>query len=368
MEKILKDINAMQGVLGSFICDNKGKILAAAMPSSIDESMLANVGRIITQTLGGLATTHRRKISDSDLVFGQGRFITKKLGESYLCILCVRNINVPLFDLTVNVAAKKLTEMSSDLKRIEVQESGKREAFDSHSNLLISEARSIISTARKQEVILKATGDTAIMLHCLSAASPVGQLEHEVLHLIGREKQAAQINRILVDMGYSPERAFKVLRGSQRLRFTHPQKQLGLEVFLDVIKMHHQLDFSESLNLYDDTIPLADLLLWELQNAPFDEQTMKAVYAIVSDHDLGGPGEKEKIDTTRVLGTCTGDWGWYKTVTVNLEKSINWAEKGLGETAAVFLERARRLLQMIKEAPKSGGWQLRGLFDEEPTI
>jgi predicted regulator of Ras-like GTPase activity (Roadblock/LC7/MglB family) len=108
MKNILKDINAVIGVTGSFICNSEGQVSASALPDLFDETILSTVGRTMAQTLAGLATARRRKIGDIDLVYDQGRLIAKNLGEDCLCILCVRNINMPLLNLTANVAAKKL--------------------------------------------------------------------------------------------------------------------------------------------------------------------------------------------------------------------------------------------------------------------
>ena len=108
MEDILKDINAVVGVTGCFICDGDGQVLVSALPELFDEIILSTVGRTTAQTVAGLAIARRRKIGDIDLVYDQSRLIAKNLGEGCLCILCVRNINVPLLNLTANLAAKKL--------------------------------------------------------------------------------------------------------------------------------------------------------------------------------------------------------------------------------------------------------------------
>ncbi len=108
MEDILRDINAVVGVTGCFVCDGKGQVSASALPELFDETILSAVGRTMSQTMAGLATARRRKVGDIDLVYGEGRLIAKNLGEGCLCILCVRNINVPLLNLTANVAAKRL--------------------------------------------------------------------------------------------------------------------------------------------------------------------------------------------------------------------------------------------------------------------
>jgi predicted regulator of Ras-like GTPase activity (Roadblock/LC7/MglB family) len=368
MEEILQKINAMQGVLGSLILDGEGNALSAAMPDTIEETILYDVGRTITQTLGGLSTIHRRKVGDIDLVFHHGRFIIKNLGERYLCILCISNVNASLLDLSISAVKKKIMEKAGVSGRQGIQESRKRTEEDSHFRLVSNEVASIISIAHERGIVLQAAGDTAISLHCPSAVHPTALLERNLLQLVGREKQTAQITQLLSDLGYSRERTLGVLRSGQCLRFVHPEKKFSLEVFLDVQKMRYQLDFSERLSLYDDFLPLADLLLWKLQTSPFDEQAACSVYAILNDHELGGPGEPEKVDVSRIIGICTSDWGWYKLVTADLEKSIDWVNEKFGDETVVFLERATHLLQMIKDAPKSDGWQLRGLFDEEPLI
>jgi hypothetical protein len=110
MENILKDINAVVGVTGCFVCNGEGQVLASALPNLFNQTILSTVGRIMAQTMAGLATARRRKVGDMDLLYREGRLVIKNLREGCLCILCVRHINVPLLNLTANVAARKLIE------------------------------------------------------------------------------------------------------------------------------------------------------------------------------------------------------------------------------------------------------------------
>lgn len=110
METILGDINAVVGVTGSFVCNGEGQIVAKVMPNSFDDNLLSPVGRTMAQTIAGLKIAQRCKIGDVDLVYDEGRVIVKCIDEGYLCILCVKRVNTPLLNLTVNVAAKKLEE------------------------------------------------------------------------------------------------------------------------------------------------------------------------------------------------------------------------------------------------------------------
>lgn len=110
VESILKDINSVVGVTGSFVCDDEGRVLAKGMPGVFGEDLLSPAGRTMAQTIAGLKIARRRKAGDIDLLYDQGRLIVKPVGEGCLCILCVRRINVPLLNLTANVAVKRLEE------------------------------------------------------------------------------------------------------------------------------------------------------------------------------------------------------------------------------------------------------------------
>jgi predicted regulator of Ras-like GTPase activity (Roadblock/LC7/MglB family) len=110
MEDILTDIGAVLGVTGCFVCDVDGQILASTLSDLLAEGDLSTVGRTISQTTAGLVTARRRKVQEIDLLYSEGRMVVKPLREGCLCVLCTRNMNVPLLNLTVDVAARKLSE------------------------------------------------------------------------------------------------------------------------------------------------------------------------------------------------------------------------------------------------------------------
>jgi predicted hydrocarbon binding protein/predicted regulator of Ras-like GTPase activity (Roadblock/LC7/MglB family) len=116
MEDILTDIDAVLGVTGCFVCDGDGQILASTLSSLLAERDLAMVGRTISQTTAGLVTSRRRKVQEIDLLYSEGRMVVKPLREGCLCVLCTRNMNVPLLNLTVDVAARKLTQTLKEQK------------------------------------------------------------------------------------------------------------------------------------------------------------------------------------------------------------------------------------------------------------
>lgn len=110
MEDILKDISGLVGVSGCFVCDSEGQVLASTLPSVPDQDALLTVGRTINQTTAGLFAARRRKVHELDFLFAEGRVVIKPLSHGSLCVICARNMNVPLLNLTANLAARKLSE------------------------------------------------------------------------------------------------------------------------------------------------------------------------------------------------------------------------------------------------------------------
>jgi predicted regulator of Ras-like GTPase activity (Roadblock/LC7/MglB family) len=113
MDSILKEINAVSGVSGSFVCDETGEVMASAMPSVFDAETTHTVGRTAAQTLSSLQMARRRKIGEMDLVYAGGRVIVKAMPRGYLIVLCIRNVNVPLLNLIANMALKRLATAMS---------------------------------------------------------------------------------------------------------------------------------------------------------------------------------------------------------------------------------------------------------------
>jgi len=110
MENILQSVSAVVGVTGYFVCDGEGRVLASVLPDAFDKVTITDMGRTVTQTIAGLETTRRRKVGDLDLLYRDGRLVVKNLRPGCLAILCVPTTNVPLLNLTANLAVRKLRE------------------------------------------------------------------------------------------------------------------------------------------------------------------------------------------------------------------------------------------------------------------
>lgn len=230
---------------------------------------------------------------------------------------------------------------------------------------LEEEAKRIIDTARERDVYLRLVGGIAIKLHSPSASHRDLARGYGDLDVVGYQRQRREISRVFEDLGYVPNRRFNALQIVRQM-FQHPQYEFDIDVFLDEFTMCHQLKFIHRLELDRYTIPLADLLLTKLQVVQINEKDLKDIYALLNDHELGNTSDPEVIDAGYVAKVCGDDWGWYKTVSLNIQKARDLAANYLsGPEREAVQEKLRRLGEIIEAAPKSLRWKARARVGEK---
>jgi hypothetical protein len=115
MESVLREVTAAVGVTAAFVCSGTGKVEAGVVPGQVSAQALEIVARTLVQTLGGIELARKRKVGDLDLGFAGGRLLVKSLAPGCLCILTVKRVNIPLVNMTANVAVKKLKELRKEI-------------------------------------------------------------------------------------------------------------------------------------------------------------------------------------------------------------------------------------------------------------
>jgi predicted regulator of Ras-like GTPase activity (Roadblock/LC7/MglB family) len=107
MQAILREINGVIGVTGSFYCSTDGSVVEHALPEQFDAARVALAGRVVNQTFLALETSGQR-VTEADLQFSHSRLILKNLRSGVLAILCAPTISIPLLNLNANLAVKKI--------------------------------------------------------------------------------------------------------------------------------------------------------------------------------------------------------------------------------------------------------------------
>jgi hypothetical protein len=108
MQAVLSLINSIPGVAGSLICDGGGRLLSHAFPAQFEVPTLEEAARLLADGAVGLELTPEN-LTTLDLRFGEDRLVVKPLPGAMLLVLCRRAVNLHFLDISVSVAAGKLS-------------------------------------------------------------------------------------------------------------------------------------------------------------------------------------------------------------------------------------------------------------------
>lgn len=108
MQEILHQISSIDGVIGSSLFDEHGKLLAHACPPLLDAGQLSKVAVSILDCLHGLQIS--QSVHGLDLRYAEGRIIVRALPGAFLCVPCAKNVNLSMVHITLNLAMKKLEQ------------------------------------------------------------------------------------------------------------------------------------------------------------------------------------------------------------------------------------------------------------------
>jgi len=102
MNQGLKEINELEGVWGSFICNNKAKILASALPPSLNKSNVENIARHV---LGVISTGGEtiQELQEVVIYFQQRRLFILDLQQALLVVIGDPRVDISLLRMTVNI-------------------------------------------------------------------------------------------------------------------------------------------------------------------------------------------------------------------------------------------------------------------------
>lgn len=109
MQEILHQISSIDGVIGSSLFNEQGKVLAHACPPLLDVAQLAKAATAILDCVHGLQIS--QNVHGLDLRFAEGRIILRALPGAFLCVPCAKNVNLSMVNITLNLAIKKLEQV-----------------------------------------------------------------------------------------------------------------------------------------------------------------------------------------------------------------------------------------------------------------
>ena len=225
-----------------------------------------------------------------------------------------------------------------------------------------AEADRLLGLARDAGVTLRLLGAVAFARRCPHHAYLRERLgrHYTDIDFAAYGRDADRIRSMLADAGYVDDPHVYVGSEGSRLVAEHPGG-IHIDVFLDKLEFCHTVPWKGRLELDAETIPLAELLLQKMQIVEINEKDLIDTITLLLEFPLGDSDE-DTINIGRVADLCAKDWGWWWTLTMNLDKvrqmAEHYRELSEDETRRVR-EQVAAALERIDAEPKSMSWRLR---------
>lgn len=177
-----------------------------------------------------------------------------------------------------------------------------------------------------------------------------------------------QVVEFLRSRGFEEDRRFNALHGHRQMYFRTPEGRT-VDVVLDQLRMCHVLDFSDRIDRMPHTLDVTDLLLTKLQIVEMNRKDVQDILYLLAGFEVRDGDEPTAVGLARFTHLVANDWGWWRTVTNNLDTilALDAGElEGLVPTTSSYdpIEQARSLRRHTDEIPKSIRWRIRARVGE----
>ncbi len=227
-------------------------------------------------------------------------------------------------------------------------------------------AAGLLAEAESRGISLRLLGSGGVILHCEHCSRLCRLLNREPpgdLDFAGYARESGQIVSLFHDLGFEddPTVAHSQEFGTNRLIYQHAINNLKVDVFLDLLRMSHTLQFKHRLELRSRTLTAEDLLLSKLQIHALTDKDILDIVTLLGAHGPGIP-DRDSIDMGYILRILRTDWGWYHTAELNLHRVHQYvASSNRVRTipySAVQTQVTDFLGRMARE-PKTLSWKVR---------
>jgi hypothetical protein len=225
------------------------------------------------------------------------------------------------------------------------------------------EADRLLGLAREEGTTLRLLGAVAFARRCPNHAYLRERLgrHYTDIDFAAYGREASQIRAMLARAGYTEDPQVYVDSEGSRLVAEHPGIGMHIDVFLDKLEFCHTVLWKGRLEIDPETIPLAELLLQKMQIVEINEKDLIDAITLLLEFPLGD-SDDETINIGRIAAICRKDWGWWRTLTMNLDKVRQMAEhyeQLTEEETRRVSDQVRAALERIEAEPKTMSWRLR---------
>lgn len=244
----------------------------------------------------------------------------------------------------------------------------------------LAESLRIVELADARGLLVRLMGGMAIRAHAPAWPARTRRVEVD-LDFATRSRDRGAFYELLVSEGYTADKRHNALFGGKQAYFVDVPRSRPVDVLVDSLEMCHRFEFGNRLGASSPTLPLAELLLSKLQVVKINRKDVLDALVLLAEHPLGpddgAPDSRHGLGTInvpRILSFTSNDWGWWRTVTGNLDTLDQYLaveltpdDLDLNNGRAILFEpggQVAELRKAINDAPKSTRWKLRSKVGE----
>ena len=229
-------------------------------------------------------------------------------------------------------------------------------------NDAFEESVAVVREANAAGIPLKLLGGQAVRLLCPSFPHRARNDQDMDFACVSSAKKA--VIAFFAGKGFLGDTRFNTLHGDRQMYFTTADGMTSVDVIMDRLNMCHVLEFKDRIRLLPDTLSIPDLLLSKLQIVELNAKDVHDLLHLFCGFEVRAGDDPDAIGTDRIGQLVGADWGWWRTVTMNLDKVAELADgshRDLLPEAKRFepADQARRLRTFCDEAPKTLKWKVR---------
>jgi hypothetical protein len=221
----------------------------------------------------------------------------------------------------------------------------------------IAEAERIASAAKVAHIGIKLMGGAGIHLHSPSAHKAPLKRRYGDLDYVMAKRDRKAVLAFFPSLGYEANERFNTMQGDRRLYFFDSAHERQVDVFIDSIRMSHIIELRDRLDHEGPCCSPSDLLLSKLQIYEVNRKDLVDVTALLLDHPVAS-NDDEAIDPDYIARLTAADWGFYRTLQVNVEK-LNSTLDELDVDRELVRSRVAEIWKAIDAQPKPLKWKLR---------
>jgi hypothetical protein len=247
----------------------------------------------------------------------------------------------------------------------------------------LAEALRIVDLADKRGLLVRLMGGMAIRAHAPDWPARTRRVEVD-LDFATRSRDRGAFYQLLEAEGYTADKRHNALFGSKQAYFVDVARKRPVDVLVDNLEMCHRFSFGDRLAASSPTLPLAELLLSKLQVVKINRKDVLDALVLLAEHPLGpddGAADSRQglgtINVPKILSYTSNDWGWWRTVTGNLDtldkylaSELTPEDLDLNNGRALLFDPSAQIAGLrtaIEDAPTSTRWKLRSRVGERQT-